>query len=63
MAAEQFGAKAVGVEIDEDLVKKSRAKIKERKLDDRAEILQEHLMGCRSVTRLGRHTLSTVDLQ
>lgn len=43
-AAQQFGAKAVGVEIDEKLVNQSRAQIKELKLDNKAQILHEHLM-------------------
>ena len=44
MAARQFGAQAVGVEIDEKLVEQARERIKELKLDDRARILQQDLM-------------------
>lgn len=44
MAARQFGAQAVGVEIDEKLVDQARARIKELELDDRARILQKDLM-------------------
>lgn len=44
MAAQQFGAKAVGVEIDEDLVAKTRDRIKELNLEDRIQIVQQDLM-------------------
>jgi len=43
-AAQQFGAKAVGIEIDEKLVGKARKRIAELKLDDRVHILQKDLM-------------------
>lgn len=43
-AAQKFGAKAVGVELDEDLVKRIEAKIKELNLSDRAKVVHGHLM-------------------
>lgn len=44
MAAQQFGAKAVGFEIDPKLVYQSRQRIKKRKLDVLATIEQQDLM-------------------
>jgi SAM-dependent methyltransferase len=44
MAARQFGAQAVGVEIDEELVTKTRDRIKELNLDDSVRIVQQDLM-------------------
>ncbi len=40
MAAQKFGAKAVGVELDDDLFKKSTERIAELGLQDRANILK-----------------------
>jgi len=42
-AAQKFGARAVGVELDPDLVSKSTARIKELGLADRAQILHENM--------------------
>ncbi|HYW41301.1 MAG TPA: methyltransferase domain-containing protein [Bryobacteraceae bacterium] len=39
-AAQKFGAKAVGVEIRPDLVKKAQERIKELRLDDRVSMVQ-----------------------
>jgi protein-L-isoaspartate O-methyltransferase len=44
MAAERFGAKAVGVEIDEELVMKARDRVKELRLENRVQIVQQDLM-------------------
>lgn len=44
MAAQQFGAKAVGFEIDPKLVYQSRQRIKKRKLTSLATIEQQDLM-------------------
>ncbi len=41
MAAEKFGAHAVGVELDPDLFKQSEDRIKQMGLDKRAEIIHE----------------------
>jgi len=43
MAAQEFGAKAVGVELREDLVKRAREKIFELNLQDRVKIIQGDL--------------------
>ncbi len=43
-AAERFGAKAVGVEIDPELVQKSEARLKELSLENRAKVIQGHLL-------------------
>jgi SAM-dependent methyltransferase len=43
MAAEKFGAEAVGIELDETLVAQSRARIKELKLENRARILHGNI--------------------
>ena len=44
MAAQKFGAKATGIEIDPDLVKQSRMRIQNLGLQDRAKIIQGDLM-------------------
>lgn len=44
MAAQEFGAKAIGFEIDPKLVYQSRERIKKRKLDALATIEQQDLM-------------------
>ncbi len=41
MAAQKFGARAVGVELDPDLYKQSEDRIKQLGLDKRAEIMHE----------------------
>ena len=43
MAAEKFHAEAVGVELDENLVKQSREKIAELKLEKRAKIIHGNM--------------------
>jgi hypothetical protein len=43
MAAQKFGARAVGVELDPDLYKQSSARLTELGLDERAKILHENL--------------------
>jgi predicted RNA methylase len=43
-AAQKFGARAVGVEIDEELVEKTRQHIKDLGIDNRVEIVHAHLM-------------------
>ena len=63
MAARQFGAQAVGVEIDEKLVDRARARIKELELDDRARILQQDLMRVDLSPALCRNALPAVDLE
>lgn len=44
LAAQEFGAKAVGVEIDEELCGKAEDRIKEAKLQDRARMLCTDLL-------------------
>ncbi|MBS7619724.1 class I SAM-dependent methyltransferase [Candidatus Bathyarchaeota archaeon] len=44
IAAQEFGAKGVGVELNPNLVKESRAKVEELKLNDRVQIIQGDLM-------------------
>ena len=43
MAAQEFGARAVGVELREDLVKKAHEKVVELSLDSRVKIIQSDL--------------------
>lgn len=43
MAAEEFGARAVGVELRDDLVKRAHEKISELGLDSRVKIVQSDL--------------------
>lgn len=43
MAAQEFGANAVGVELRDDLVKKAHGKVSELGLDERVEIVQRDL--------------------
>lgn len=43
MAAQKFGARAVGVELDPDLYKQSVERIKEQGLEERAQILHENM--------------------
>ncbi len=43
MAAQKFGAQAVGVELDDELYKQSSARIKELGLDKRAKIIHGNL--------------------
>lgn len=43
MAAQEFGARAVGVELREDLIKKAYERISELGLDSRVKILQSDL--------------------
>ena len=42
MAARDFGAKAVGIELREDLVRSARKAVKEQGLEDRVEIIQSN---------------------
>jgi ubiquinone/menaquinone biosynthesis C-methylase UbiE len=42
-AAEKFGAKAVGVELDRQLVKETEDRIRELKMEDRAQILHANM--------------------
>lgn len=44
IAAQEFGAKGVGVELNPNLVKESRAKVDELKLNDHVQIIQGDLM-------------------
>lgn len=44
MAAQRYGARAVGVELDAALVKESTERIKELKLEERAKIVQGDLL-------------------
>jgi SAM-dependent methyltransferase len=43
-AAERFGARAVGVEIDPELVQKSEARLRELSLENRARVIQGNLL-------------------
>ncbi len=44
MAAQKFGAKAVGVEIDEDLYKRTSARVKELKLEDQVTVVHGDML-------------------
>ena len=44
MAAQKFGAKAVGVELDDDLYKQTAQRIKDLKLEDRVKIIHGDLL-------------------
>lgn len=44
IAAQEFGAKGIGIELNPNLVKESRAKIEELKLNNRIQIVQGDLM-------------------
>jgi len=43
MAAQEFGAKAIGIELREDLVKKSRLKIEELGLKNEVKIIHNNI--------------------
>ena len=43
-AVQEYGAKAVGVELDSDLAERANARIRELNLSDRANIMHAHLM-------------------
>ncbi len=43
-AAQQFGARAVGIEIDEKLVEETQARLRELKLSNRVEIIKQDAM-------------------
>jgi Ribosomal RNA adenine dimethylase len=43
-AVQKFGARAVGIEIDPDLAKKSEARLQELALDNRAKVIQANLL-------------------
>lgn len=43
MAAQEFGARSVGVELREDLIKKAHEKISELDLDSKVKIMQSDL--------------------
>ncbi|HZP01667.1 MAG TPA: class I SAM-dependent methyltransferase [Terriglobia bacterium] len=63
MAAQKFGAKAVGVELDEDLFKKSTERIAELGLQDRAKILKMNFfdVDLRPATVLTLYLLTSVN--
>jgi cyclopropane fatty-acyl-phospholipid synthase-like methyltransferase len=42
-AAEKYGAKAVGVELDKDLARESQEEIRRRKLEDQVKVIQGDL--------------------
>lgn len=43
MAAQEFGAKAIGIELREDLVKRAREKVTELQLESRVKIIRDSL--------------------
>ena len=43
-AAQEYGANAVGVELDSDLAERANARIKELNISDRASVMHAHLM-------------------
>lgn len=43
-AAQEYGAKAVGVELDADLAERANARIRELNIHDRASVMHAHLM-------------------
>ena len=43
-AAQDYGARAVGVELDSDLAERANARIKELNIGDRASVMHAHLM-------------------
>jgi len=44
MAAKEFGAKAVGIELNETRVKEAREKISDLRLDDQVQIIQGNIL-------------------
>ena len=63
MAAQKFGAEAVGVELDEDLFKESSARIVELGLEKRAKILHENMyqVSLRPATVVTLYLLTSVN--
>ena len=55
-AVQEYGAKAVGVELDSDLAERANARIKELSIGDRASVLHADLM------EVDLHTASVVTL-
>ena len=43
-AVQEYGAKAVGVELDSDLAERANARIRELNISDRASVMHAHLM-------------------
>ena len=63
MAAQKFGAEAVGVELDDDLFKESSARIVELGLEKRAKILHENMykVSLRPATVVTLYLLTSVN--
>lgn len=63
MAAQKFGAEAVGVELDDDLCKESSARIVELGLEKRAKILHENMykVSLRPATVVTLYLLTSVN--
>jgi cyclopropane fatty-acyl-phospholipid synthase-like methyltransferase len=65
LAAQKFGARAVGVELNPDLYKESSARIKELGLEQRAQILHENMfhVNIRHATVVTLYLLTSVNEQ
>ena len=64
-AAQDYGAKAVGVELDSDLAERANARIKELNIGDRASVMHAHLMevDLRAASVVTLYLLSSSNLQ
>jgi len=63
MAAQKFGAKAVGVELDPDLYKQSSQRVKELGLEDKVKIIHENMfqVNVRPATVVTLYLLTSVN--
>ena len=64
-AAQDYGARAVGVELDSDLAERANARIKELNIGDRASVMHAHLMevDLRMASVVTLYLLSSSNLQ
>ena len=64
-AAQEYGAKAVGVELDSDLAERANARIKELNISDRANVMHAHLMevDLRAASVVTLYLLSSSNMQ
>ncbi len=64
-AVQEYGAKAVGVELDSDLAERANARIRELNISDRARVMHGHLMDVdlRAASVVTLYLLSSSNLQ